>query len=184
MTNRMTASKFLTLIGMIVMLGGCGSTQVETYSGETPVMKFDEFFNGPLTGHAIVQDRSGKIIKRFVVYMVGEWNGDEGKLKEHFVYTDGEIQDRVWTIRKLPDGRFIGTAPDIVGEAPGESAGNAIQWKYVMKLDVSGRKINISFDDWMFKVSDDLVINRSYMSKFGINVGNITISISKDKSQK
>lgn len=180
----MTFARFLTLIGMIVMLGGCGSTQVESYASEKPVMKFDEFFNGPLTGHAIVQDRSGKIIKRFVVSMVGEWKGDQGTLKEHFVYTDGEIQDRVWTIRKLPDGSFVGTAPDIVGEAIGKSAGNAIKWKYVMKLDVSGHKINISFDDWMFLVSDDLVINRSYMSKFGFNVGDITISISKDKSQK
>ncbi|MDB5491637.1 MAG: hypothetical protein JWO78_1486 [Micavibrio sp.] len=180
----MAMAKFLTLIGMIVMLGGCGSTPVETYASEKPVMEFDSFFNGALTGHAIVQDRNGKIIKRFVVHMVGEWNGDHGTLKEHFVYNDGEIQDRVWTIRKLADGSFVGTAPDIVGEAPGKSAGNAIQWKYVMKLDVSGHKINIAFDDWMFLVSDDLVINRSYMSKFGINVGQITISISKDKPLK
>lgn len=171
-------------MGAVVMLGGCGGTKVETYAGETPVLKFDQFFNGPLTGHAIVQDRSGKIIKRFVVDMVGTWNGNNGELKEHFVYTDGKVQDRVWHIKKLADNKFVGTADDIVGEAPGESAGNAIKWNYVMKLDVDGHKIDVSFDDWMFLMKDDLVLNRSYMKKFGFNVGEITISIQKNKPGK
>ena len=162
------------------MLCSC-STNVETYAGQTPVMKFDQFFNGPLTGHAIIQDRSGKVIRRFVVKMKGHWEGDKGTLDEHFVYDDGKTQDRTWNIKKLADDRFVGTAADIIGDAPGKSAGNAIKWNYVMTVDVSNHKINLSFDDWMYLMTDNLVINRSTMKKFGIKVGEITISIHKDK---
>ncbi len=175
---------FWTLMGVMAMIGGCGGAKVESYAGGKPEMRFDEFFNGPMTGHAIVQDRSGKIIRRFVVEMVGSWSGDTGTLEEHFVYSDGEVQDRVWNIRKNPDGTFTGTAADIVGEAKGRSAGNAIKWEYVMTLDVGGRKIDVSFDDWMFLMTEDLVLNRSYMKKFGVRVGEITISIQKNGAGK
>ncbi len=176
----MNLIKFFSLMGVICMLCSC-SPDVKTYAGKTPVMKFDEFFNGPLTGHAIIQDRSGKVIRSFVVKMEGNWEGDKGTLKEYFVYDDGKTQNRTWNIKKLSDNRFVGTAADIIGDAPGESAGNAIKWNYVMTVDVSGRKINLSFDDWMYLMTDDLIINRSTMKKFGIKVGEITISIQKDK---
>ncbi|MBU0799364.1 MAG: DUF3833 domain-containing protein [Alphaproteobacteria bacterium] len=161
------------------MLSSCSSTPVETYAGQTPTMAFDQFFNGPLVGHAIVQNRSGKVIRRFTVDMVGTWNGDQGTLEEHFVYNDGKTQDRTWHIRKHADGTFTGTAADIVGVAHGKAAGNAIKWQYVMKVEVNGRLININFDDWMFMATDNIIINRSIMKKFGFNVGEITITIHK-----
>lgn len=169
----------ITLIALIFMLTGCGTIGIEEYKDTKPVMKFDDFFNGPLVGHAIVQDRSGKVIRTFTVDMVGTWNGSDGELKEHFVYSDGKTQDRVWKIKKVSENEYVGWADDIVGEAKGRSEGQAILWKYVMKLEVGGSMYNIAFDDWMYIMNDKLVINRSIMKKFGIKVGELTISIQK-----
>jgi hypothetical protein len=64
-------------------------------------------------------------VKRFTVVLHASWHGDTGTLDEDFTYSDGSRQRRVWTLRKTAPGRFIGTAPDVIGQAVGEVAGNA-----------------------------------------------------------
>lgn len=163
---------------MTMFLFGC-STHVEEYKDTKPVMQFDQFFNGPVKAWGIVQDRSGKVIKRFEVDMVGTWNGDEGTLQEHFVYYDGEEQDRTWHIRKVGPDKYTGTADDIVGTATGESKGSAIKWNYVMKLPVGNSVYDVAFDDWMFQMRDGVLINRSYLKKFGIRMAELSIFMEK-----
>lgn len=184
MRNILHRLALLFFMGVSLMLCGCGKTDVQSYAAETPVMAFDRFFSGPTTGHGIVQDRSGRVIRRFVVEMTGSWSGDQGRLDEHFTYSDGEKQHRTWNVRKLTDNSFTATAADIVGEARGESAGNAIRWNYVMTIPLEKHKVNIAFDDWMFMADDGLIINRSVMKKFGVRVGDITITIRKSQSLK
>jgi hypothetical protein len=165
------------------MLSASGGNALNDYAGTTPVMKFDEFFDGPLKGWGIVQNRSGKVIKSFTIDMVGSWKSDKGSLQEHFVYSDGKIQDRTWDIRKESENKFVATADGIKGEAPGESKGQAIRWNYVMAIEVDGTSYNVSFDDWMFLMTDDLIINRSTLTKFGFKVAEVTISIQKPPRQ-
>lgn len=162
-----------------MFLFGCSTPSVEEYADTQPPMHFDQFFNGPVKAWGIVQDRSGKVIKRFEVDMVGTWNGDEGTLQEHFVYYDGETQDRTWRIRKTGPDTFTGAADDIVGTATGKSSGSAIKWNYVMKLPVGNTVYNVSFDDWMFMMRDGVLVNRSYLKKFGIRMAELSIFMEK-----
>ncbi|NYS36687.1 DUF3833 family protein, partial [Streptococcus danieliae] len=76
-------------------------------------------------------------------------------------------------------GRFIGTAPDVVGEAVGEVAGNALRWQYVLALPVDGTLYHVDFEDWMFLMDDKVMLNRAVMSKFGVGLGAVTLSFSK-----
>ncbi len=125
------------------------------------------------------QDRSGAVIKRFVVVMHCSWNGDTGILDEDFVYADGTRQKRIWTLKKTGPGRFSATAPDVVGTATGTVSGNALRWQYVLALPVDGRIIHVDMDDWMFMIDDKVMLNRTAMSKFGVGLGNVTLSFSK-----
>ena len=45
---------------------------------------------------------------------------DEGVLDEHFVYSDGSTQQRIWHLKYLGDGRYSGHADDVVGQAQGQ----------------------------------------------------------------
>ena len=113
--------------------------------------------------------------------MHGEWNGDTGVLREQFTFYDGEKQERVWNIKKMPDGTYQGTAGDILGTAKGKASGSAVQWKYEMDLPVGNTTYRITFDDWMFQMNGDVLVNRSYLKKFGFTVAELTIFMQKQK---
>jgi len=161
------------------MLHGCASNNLDYYRGTTPHADIKEYFNGPLKAWGIVQDWRGRVIRRFDVEMVGEWNGDIGTLTEHFDYYDGQEQERVWTIKKLADETYEGTASDIIGKAAGRTQGTAVRWDYVMNLPVGDTTYRIHFDDWMWIMNDGVLINRSYLKKFGITVSELTIFMQK-----
>ena len=109
--------------------------------------------------------------------------GEVGTLDERFAYSDGSTQRRVWTITRLGPGRYSGRADDVVGEASGEAAGNALRWRYVLALPVDGKVYNVDFDDWMFLMDDKVMLNRSLMSKFGFRLGEVTLSFVKRTPQ-
>ena len=161
-------------------LAGCAGPNVQDYAGQQPRLDLREYLNGPLTAHGMFTDRSGKVVKRFTVRMTGRWNGDEGTLDEHFVYSDGSTQQRVWHLRHLGDGRYSGRADDVVGEAEGRSAGNALHWSYVLALPVDGRVWNVDMDDWMFLMDGRTMLNRTAMSKFGVHLGDLTLAFIKE----
>ncbi|NJD88530.1 MAG: DUF3833 domain-containing protein [Betaproteobacteria bacterium] len=158
-----------------LVLAGCATVAPQDYAGEKPVLDLRQYFNGQVDAWGIVQDRSGKVIKRMTVEMTCTWNGDVGTLDERFTYADGTKETRVWTIRKDGD-RYIGTAADVVGEAKGEAAGNALRWKYVLDAKrEDGGTIHLDMDDWMWLVDERTLVNRTSFSKFGVKFGEVTI---------
>lgn len=175
----MSFLKGVLVMGVIMVLSGCAGHDVKQYAEEQPPLDLREYFNGPIKAWGLVQDRSGKVVNRFDVVMYGSWEGDVGTLKEHFTYYDGKTQERVWTIRRTAEGRYEGTAGDIIGTAQGEVAGNAMRWAYVMDLPVGDKTYKITFDDWMFNMNDGVLINRSYLKKFGITMAELTLFMQK-----
>ena len=128
-----------------------------------------------------MQDHSGNVVRRFDVDMVGSWNGNIGTLEEEFRYYDGETQERTWTIKKISDQEYEGTAGDILDKAEATAKGNAMQWVYEMDLPVGDTTYRIKFDDWMFLMNDGVLINRSYLKKFGITVAELTLFMQKQE---
>ena len=117
--------------------------------------------------------------QRFTVLMLCSWNGDDGVLDEDFTYSDGTKQKRIWRLKKLPDGRYTGRADDVVGEAQGQIRGNTFYWTYTLNLPVDGRNIEVQFDDWMYLMTDKVMLNKATMSKFGVRLGEVTLSFTK-----
>ncbi|QKY05861.1 DUF3833 domain-containing protein [Janthinobacterium lividum] len=170
----------LPLAVLMLALAACSTPPTPaTYAQELPILDLQQYFNGTLDAHGIFQDRSGTVVKRFTVVMRASWVGETGTLDEDFTYSDGSRQRRVWTLRKTAPGRFIGTAPDVIGEAIGEVAGNALRWQYVLALPVDGKVYHVDFEDWMFLMDDKVMLNRAAMSKFGFSLGAVTLSFSK-----
>jgi hypothetical protein len=162
-----------------VILSSCTSIDVHTYSDYKPVMTPEEFFNGPMTAHGVVKNRAGKVTRYFNADIKGSWNGETITLDEDFTFNDGEKQKRVWSITKQPDGSYIGTAGDVVGEAIGNISGNSMFLKYVLAVPYKDSTIDITIHDRMYLVEPNILINESKMTKFGIKVGEIILVIKK-----
>ena len=160
-------------------LAGCASPTADDYAAEKPVLDLRRYFNGMLDAWGVFTDRSGKVVRRFTVVMDCRWQGDDGVLDEDFTYSDGTRQRRIWRLKKLADGRYTGRADDVVGEATGQERGTAFNWKYTMALPVDGRIVNVQFDDWMYLMDDKVMLNKAVMSKFGIQLGEVTLSFTK-----
>lgn len=167
------------LLGGTMVLSGCSSQNLTHYEDTSPAMDIKEYFNGPIKAWGIVQDRKGHVVRRFDVEMVGTWDGDKGTLEEHFDYYDGESQKRIWKITKISDDKYHGQAGDIIGKAQGQLNGYAMRWAYQMDLPVGDKTYKITFDDWMYRMNDGVLINRSYLKKFGFTVAELTLFMQK-----
>ena len=100
-------------------------------------------------------------------------------LDEDFTNSDGTKDRRVWTLKRGADGKYTGTAADVLGQAYGEEKGNAFRWGYTLKLPVDGKIIEVQFDDWMYLMSDKVMLNKAVMSKYGFRLGEVTLSFVK-----
>ncbi|MGO4891369.1 DUF3833 domain-containing protein [Flavobacterium sp. W21_SRS_FM6] len=170
--------KFGLASASLLVLTSCSSS-LEDYNNTGPAFELSRYFDGNVTAWGIVEDYSKKLSRRFCVDIVGTWEGNKGQLHETFYYNDGEQQIRVWELSQAEDGKVTGTAGDVVGQASGSETGTAFNWKYTLRVPVDGTEYDLAVDDWMYKLDDNRVMNRSYMSKFGVTVAEISIFFDK-----
>lgn len=170
--------KMIAVIALIFSLSAC-MPPVKQYDGSAPALRLRTFFDGELKAWGMVQDWRGRVTRRFVVDMKGEWNGRQGTLTEHFVYDDGERQTRIWHLEELDDHRVRGRADDVQGEAQGEQYGAALNWQYTLALKTGDSTYNIAFDDWMVLVDPHHLLNRASLTYFGLPVGEVTLMIER-----
>lgn len=171
--------KWLLVLLSVFTLSACSTTDVSTYANNTPKFDLQSFFSGELRAHGILKNRSGEVIRYFNATLDGRWENGVGTLAEVFVFNDGEIQNRTWTLTPNADGQYIATANDVVGSGEVKIAGNALFMKYVLQVPYDGDIIEVTVDDRMYMVKDGVVINESVMTKFGFEVGYLSIVIEK-----
>jgi hypothetical protein len=144
-----------------------------------PRLTIEDYFAGKTHAWGIFEDRFGTLRRQFTVDISGTWNGKELVLDERFEYRDGEKDRRVWTIRKTGDQTYEGRADDVIGMAQGEAQGNALNWRYDMDLKVGDGTLRVHFNDWMFLQPSGVLVNRARVSKFGIEIGEVTLFFMK-----
>ena len=174
------ACKSVLVICLVLLMTSCASGfDPKLYANAKPQLDLKSYFNGRLNAWGMFQDRSGAVIKRFTVVMDCHWDGDTGTLNEDFSYADGSKQKRIWTLKKIAADRYVGTAADVIGEAQGVVSGNVLHWNYILSLPVDGSVYHVNFDDTMVLMDEQLMLNRAIMTKFGVELGSVTLSFSK-----
>lgn len=177
----MKRSSGLIILVFAFLLSGCSAT-LDDYRGAEPELKLEQFFEGQLEAFGLVQDHKGKVIRRFSVDIRGEWHQGTGIIDEQFLFADGQKTHRCWRLSQLGDD-YTGVAGDVVGQALGRVKGNALNWRYQLQVPVGDKTSGIHFDDWMYLVDENNLINRATMSKFGLDVGEVTLYIKKLSSE-
>jgi len=166
----------IALFAGLLLVTGCTGVDPARYRDAKPALDLYRYFDGTVDAWGYFADRSGAVVKRFTVEIRGRVTNGTLMLDEAFRYSDGSTSRRVWTITRVADGRYRGTAADVVGEAQGVVSGNALRWTYVLALEVDGTTWNLDVEDWMYLQDERVMLNKSVMRKFGFQVGEVILA--------
>ena len=172
----------LFTIMAVVIITGCGNMNPEDFAEHEPRLDLYDYFEGETRAWGLFEDRFGRVRRQFQVDIQGRVDNAELTLEEDFLYDNGEQEHRVWRIRRAGPNRYTAQAQDVIGQALGRAAGNALIWQYEMDLKVGDGKWRVRFDDWMFLQPAGVLINRAKVSKFGIEIGSVTLLFRKEKA--
>jgi len=159
---------------------------MKQFENNTPKLNLFSFFEGDTIAYGIFEDRFGNLKRQFRVNIKGSVDKEELTLDEEFLYDDGEQAKRIWKIKKIVDDKknivYSGQADDVEGNASGSISGNALNWSYDIFLNIKGSNVKVHFNDWIYQQSDEIAINRAYVSKFGVNIGSVTLVFLRGKT--
>ncbi|MFI8555121.1 DUF3833 domain-containing protein [Psychrobacter sp. NPDC077938] len=178
-------AKLIAGLGLSAMLltSGCATQNIQAYQNTTPTLDMHEFFSGQIDGWGMFQGRNGEVKKRFYVDIDATHEGDDViVLNEKFSWADGTKSQRIWRLTEQTDGSWKGVAGDVIGEAAGKVVGNTLHWNYLLELPVEDKTYKVTFDDWMYLINEDVMLNRSVMTKFGVELGSVTLSMHRKPS--
>ncbi|NLS11453.1 DUF3833 domain-containing protein [Vibrio sp. SM6] len=169
----------VALVSLNFSLLGC-SSDLDSYRDQIPEFDLFGYFQGTTYAWGMVQDFQGNQTRRFEVVIEGQVNNGQLVLVEDFVFADGEMSQRIWTISRVGPGEYRGQADDVIGVAVGREVGNALNWRYDMFLErEGGSTVEVHFNDWMYRQDENHVFNLADIKKFGITVGTVTLFFQK-----
>ncbi len=171
--------RLVALLGLMLMTACTAKPNPEGPVLSDRDLHLEVFFNGETKAYGQFQDVFGNISSRFEVDIQGRWDGRVLTLVEDFVYDDGRTEQRVWTLNKTGADTWTGTALGVLGDATGVERGDTFNWTYRIDLPVQDGTMRVAFDDWMWLLSDDRLLNRAYVSRFGLRIGEVVIIFEK-----
>ncbi|KUF10111.1 DUF3833 family protein [Pseudoponticoccus marisrubri] len=129
--------------------------------------------NGDIVCEGVIYGPTGRVASRFVGNFRGEWQGNSGRLAEHFTYDSGAEQTREWQLSLGNDGRIRALAADVEGEGNGDQSGPTVCLRYKLRLpeDAGGHVLDTT--DWMYLAPNGTIVNRSQFRKFGFKVAEL-----------
>ncbi|HJP04960.1 MAG: DUF3833 domain-containing protein [Gammaproteobacteria bacterium] len=173
----MKAKTVLVLISLLLI--GCDRMNVEDFVHDAPEFVPEEYFQGRTLASGLFMDRFGNVRRQFVVTIDGTWDGTKLRLNEDFVYSDGETENRIWTLARTGDFSYSGDTANAIGIAKGSRRGNAFNWKYKFNLKVGDGFWKVKFDDWIFLQPDGTLLNVATITRWGIKLGTVYLSFNK-----
>ena len=147
------------------------------YADAGPAFDLKTHLNGPMACEGIIYGPTGRVTSRFTAEMEAVWNGNQGRMSEHFKYDSGTVQDREWRLTVDDAGNIAADADDLVGTGGGKQVGSGVKLAYRIKLPDSAGGHVLDVVDWMYLLDNGTIMNRSQFRKFGIQVAELVATM-------
>lgn len=167
----------LLMFALMKKVTGFAAQKPTDYEDGTPDFDVRRHLNGSILCEGVIYGPTGRVSSRFVADFDCTWDGDTGRMKEHFVYDDGSTQDREWHLQIDRNGAIKATAEDVVGEGSGQQMGSTVLLNYRIRLPASAGGHVLSTVDWMYLTPNGTIMNRSQFRKFGIKVAELVATM-------
>ncbi len=171
--------RFLPVVAALASLSfaGCAAAPPPDASfGDAP-LQIERFLAGRTTAEGVFRNTITGSERRLTATLNGKWDGRTLVLAEDFRFADGARDRKTWRLTKRPDGTWTGTREDVIGTATGVQDGKSFRLSYEADLTSQGSATVVRFDDVLTQTAPNVVLNRAVVSKFGVKVGEITLTI-------
>ncbi|WP_299481154.1 DUF3833 family protein [uncultured Roseibium sp.] len=142
----------------------------------------EEFFRGKTVGKGVFESKIAGVYRPFTVYLTGTWNARTFtlRLREDFVYEDGEKDTKTWFFQKVADGRYIGQRADVIAPTNVRTDDSgALRFSYVAELETENGPLLLKFDDTLTQVDRRTVRNTARVMKAGFTIGTVDLTFTK-----
>ena len=140
-----------------------------------PVFDLVAFFDGHTKSWGVIESRSGVPTEPIVTDSHGQSDGtDRLRIVQHLSFQDGTTQERDWILWRSGHDQLKATANDMVGTAEGEANGRMFHWQWVLARSPGNPLMNVTMQQWMYRMEDGSVTIRTTVSKLGFIVAEIT----------
>ncbi|MEL7130673.1 MAG: DUF3833 family protein [Pseudomonadota bacterium] len=138
----------------------------------------EDVLAGKTIGRGSIKTITG-VDRGFEATLNGTWDGETLTLVEDFVFDDGEIDQKTWRLKKLPNGEYEGTREDVFGTARGFQVENGFRLEYLIDLPTGeGKTTRVKFRDILVLDGAGEVINNATIGYRGFRVGRVALTIS------
>jgi hypothetical protein len=168
------------LMTVVPLVAGCASQPEYLDVAPPKTMVLEQALAGKHVAEgAFVNSLTGGETK-FSVVMDGTWDGRKLTLIEDFTFADGTQERKTWVLTKVSEGVYEGTREDVIGVASVFQDGASVRLDYHVTLHTGIGPINVRFRDIMYQNADGSITNRAVVSKFGLRVGRVEITMRRE----
>jgi len=170
-----TLAAIALLLSISGFTSGCSSVNFKHLSTQGPDFDFLDYFEGHTRASGWFADRFGNVKRHFCGDFYGTQQNDLFNLDEKLYYSDGVVEERVWSVTISPDGVFTAESESLIGGATGELSGSGLRMEYVMNVMIAENKFwKLKMNDYMFLQPDRSLHNSTEVIKWGMRLGNVS----------
>jgi hypothetical protein len=165
----------LWLLACLALAGCAKALPPAGFADAGPAFNPVAFFTGHVTSWGVEENRAGQPTAIVTTDCVGTPDGaDSIRMVQVLHVGGGAAQTRIWHFTRTGPSAYLGTANDMAGTALGTAAGPAFHWRWVLETHPRDPLLNVTMDQWMYRMADGDVVIRTTVSKFGLSLLRIT----------
>ncbi len=163
------------LVGLGIALASCSSDpSAERYAKRTPAFDPMTFFAGRTLAEGVFETRGGAPERRFTQVIDGRMEGETLVIDQTFTYEDGEVEPRTWRLTKVDATTYSAVSDAATRPGIGRVYGDVFLWEWTYAARPGNPLANLHVRQWMYRHDDDHATNRAIVTKFGIQVAQVT----------
>jgi Protein of unknown function (DUF3833) len=180
MRKSLSRRHITAVAGLLLLTTACAGPPNVPVPPDAPALTLEGFFTGRTVGKGAFTSSIAGVNRSLTVVTRGRWDGRTLTLREDFAFADGEKDVKTWRFTKTGPGIYEGTREDVIGKAVVRQVGNTVQLTYSADVRAKdGSVTRLDFADTIAPIDRRSVLNKATVSKFGVPIGDITITFIK-----
>jgi len=162
----------IVALASFVLGSGCASLQSQDLARSHSSFELIRFFTGHSRSWGVFETSHGQPRRYFTCDSYGKrTTAGDLTLYQHFLFSDGKTQNRLWQIHQVDSSHWKAKADDMVGVAQAVSFGNTLSLEYTITLDRKNPMATVHIRQWMYQPEESgSLMTRLVITKLGITI--------------